>query len=199
VQRDAADVKGSIEMRVRYRRFGLALAVLTVLGAACKHSSGGLGADESFSWTHPFRGKGVEVATAADAMSKTSFNLDVPKPLGTMHIFLSPYTDAQGRSDAVWFVIQSPKFGIVWIGESAPDVPDDAERLASYQDRVAQNGQPGVLSVAEIVTVRGGVTALLGVSPDGVATLQWVENQTQVDVQGPTLTRAQVLDIASWL
>jgi hypothetical protein len=139
----------------------------------------------------------VQAASFSDAQAQSAFSLYNPQGLGTPQIFLPPSHAASG-ADAVWFVYASTHpYGTVWVGESPPDIPDNAARLASYQDIVAENGQPNVTSTAEIVTVRGSDTALVGTSLDAGATIEWVDSGVQFVVQGPTLIHDQVIAIAN--
>jgi hypothetical protein len=178
-------------------RVAAALVMLGVLAAGCGSSGNAGGAPEDeVDWTHPWHGQGVQVASAAHAQPSLPFQLRTPGgPDGLEGIFLPPQA-RPFQLMAVWFVFTSSKYGVVWIGESLPDVPDDQERLAGYQETVSNNGSPGAAQ-SEIVQVRRGDTALLGISPDGGGTLEWVESGVQFDVQGPTLSRADLVDIAA--
>lgn len=152
-------------------------------------------ASEPFDWTRPFLGQGVPIAEAAMTTTPTRFPLKVPNTPGPTQVFRSPFVDSDGKTDAIFFVIQHPDFGIVWIGESAPDVADAADRVASYKEAVAENGQPGRQATAEIVTLPSGDPGLLSTSLDQ-GSLYWVEGETQFAILGPTLTRSQILDVA---
>ena len=185
---------------MRSKRTVLIALVAVAALAACNSgeappAGGAPAAENDFDWTHPWRGQGVQVASAAQAQQALSFQLRTPGgPDGLQGIYLPPQPRA-AQLMAVWFVYNNSKYGIAWVGESLPDVPDDQQRLAGYEETVSNNGSRGAAQ-AEIVQIRGGDAALLGTSESG-GTLEWVEKGVQFDVQGPTLTRAGLLDIAA--
>ena len=151
---------------------------------------------EQVDWSGPFHGQGVPVSPSELAAAGTSFPLYTPGDFGgTTRIIVTPGEPTHGY-DAVFFVTQHPFYGAVWIGESAPDIASEAERLAGYEDTASQDGNPEIHTQAKLVMIGGSVPALLGISQDGICTLQWVERGTQFFILGPTLSRTQVLDIA---
>jgi hypothetical protein len=149
-------------------------------------------------WGSPFHDQGVLLRDQSDLANRgTSFRLYSPTSLDaiTPAIYVPP-GDSVGDYDAVFFVFQDPRYGVIWIGESAPDIADDSQRMKAYEERVSENDNPDIHSTAELVTIRDGVDALLGIAANGVCTLQWVEKDTQFFVMGPTLDKNQVLQIA---
>ena len=142
--------------------------------------------------SEPFRGEGVVVPTVQAAQDFMPFAVYEPKGLGIPTIYVSP------ERMAMYFVYPNSKYGEVWIAESLPDIPDEDERLAGYEATVASNGDENNHSIAQIVSVRDGIPALTGTSDTSdVATIAWVENGVEMYVKGPTLTQAQVLEIAN--
>ena len=138
----------------------------------------------------------MQASSFEAARSMTSFPLYEPQGLGSPRIFLS---SPRGTADAVWFVYDAPRYGRIWVGESAPDILDESERLDTYQEIVAENGKRNISGHAELVRVRGRDPALLGTSADAPATLEWVEDGVQFYVEGPTLTQDQAIAIANSL
>lgn len=202
-----------MEQRCWIRAVGLAAVVAVLFLASCgqreiEHGpgggvagdGGGGPAQEQFDWSRPFNGTGVQIAglAALDA-SKPSFPVYIPKLSDPMTIFAPPGPDGTADDYAVFFVYDDPRDGAVWVGESAPDLSGpESERIASYEARVMDNGQPEIGSTAEIVTIREGTTALM-LTLDDISSLQWVEGGTQFYLLGPKLTRGRVLDIANAL
>ncbi len=155
---------------------------------------------ESSDWGRPFNGGGVPLDdTAAFLALHPSFHIYPPNTPDPVKVFAAPGPDGSAGNYAVFFVLDDSKDGTIWIGESAPDIRSEADRLVFYNEAVSENGQPGIRGTAEIVTIRGGVRALLGTTQDGICTLQWVEKDTQIHLLGPTLTRDRVLEIAAEL
>ena len=149
-------------------------------------------------WTGPFGGGGIQLADeAALASLDPTFPYYLPKTSDSTKIFAPPKPDGSPGRYAIYFVLDDPKYGSVWVGESAPDLDTDAERQAFYRQSVAENGQSGISGTAEIVTIRDGITALLGTSNAGVSTISWVDGGAESFVLGPTLTRSQALEVAN--
>jgi hypothetical protein len=136
---------------------------------------------------------------AAFTALNPSFHVYAPETSDPTEVFAAPEPDGRAGNSAVFFVLHNSKEGTIWIGESAPDIPSEADRLAFYNEAVAENGHPDIHGTAEIVTIRGGIRALLGTTQDGICTLQWVRKDTEIHLLGPTLTRDQVLEIADEL
>ncbi len=155
---------------------------------------------DSSDWGRPFNGGGVPLDdTAAFLALHPSFHVYAPNTPDPVKVFAAPGPGGSAGNDAVFFVLDDSKDGTIWIGESAPDIRSEADRLALYHEAASENGQPGIHGTAEIVTIRGGVPALLGTSQDGMCTLQWVEKDTQIHLLGPALIRDRVLEIAAEL
>ena len=136
-------------------RTTLLAVTVAVVSVSCG-SSFGTAEGPPQDWDHPFKGAGVQVASFDDAQALAAFPLRDPRGLGSPRIFV-PASHASSDTDAVWFVYDAPEYGRIWVGESLPDIPDEAERLASYQQVVAENGQSGITSRGEMVTVRGTI------------------------------------------
>ena len=90
------------------------------------------------------------------------------------------------------FVFDSKTFGTFWWCESLPDFPDEADRIAAYEQIVSEDGAPGVTSTASIVKIRDGDTALLG-----EGTIEWVHDTVQFVVEGRSFTSGQAIEIAN--
>src|SRR5947209_7564500 len=94
---------------------------------------------------HPFNGKGVPIASLQQLPPTLAQIIRIPVGLGTpTGIFLSPPEGRATDELAIMFVFDSVTYGRVWLGESLPNEPDDAARLAEYDAQVAQNGKPNV-------------------------------------------------------
>lgn len=143
----------------------------------------------------PFSGSGIEVEDADSVAAMMPFHIYVPAGPSDPKVFISPEGTPKDFM-ALFFVFESKEYGPMWWGESLPDIPDEAQRLA-YYDEVSSPGyetNSGVRS--EVLRIRSGSPALLGVGPDGsYATLEWVEDGVQFVVLGPQLTRDQILTI----
>lgn len=199
-------------MAGRHRVVAGALVGLSLVSASCgglgRSSEGATRTETSASYdpnlqdnpldmAEPFRGAGTVVPSVEAAQDLLPFQVHDPQGLGPATIYVSPQ-DRPAALMAVYFVYQTSPYGEVWIAESFPDIPDDEERLASYEATVASNGDPQVHSIAQVVTVRNGIPALTGTSDhDDIATIEWVEEGVQFYVKGPTLTQDQVLSIAN--
>jgi hypothetical protein len=124
-----------------------------------------------------------------------SFSLVDPAGLGdATGIYVTPGPD---EAAAVAFKFDSQDYGRVIVIESLPDIPDPATRIAAYQDRVGNNGQPGYWTTSTIVTLATGDPAIVGTSPSYPATVEWVTKEVQFAVIGPTLTGDQAVVIAN--
>ena len=143
-------------------------------------------------------GNGVRIASTAALMAlEPTFPVYIPKTSDPTRLFGPPGPNGTAENYAVFFVLDDPKDGAIWIAESAPDLDGTAaDRLANYRDIVSENGQPEIHSTAEIVTIRGGTPALLG-TMNGLSSLEWVDGGTQVQLMGSTLTRRKVLEVAN--
>ena len=190
------------EARRLGRGFLISLAIAAALSASCARKGASLSAgatstvgSEPFDWSAPFMGQGVPLSDATSLNSnQVAFPLHIPNSLGPAKVFLPPNIDVAGKAVAVFFVFDDPSFRTVWVGESAPDIAHDAERLDTYKQIVGENGTPGRSVTAELVTIRRGTPALLGISDTGV-TVQWVEGGTQFWVGSPNDTRDQILQV----
>jgi hypothetical protein len=126
-----------------------------------------------------------------------AFSLREPLGLGVGNVFVG-----NNPPDAAIFVYDSVVFGRVWVGESLPDIPDDASRAEAYAAMVAQNGQPDERYTSEIISIRVGVTALLRYAsdpPSDPTVIEWVEKGVQFQALGPTLTSDQAITISNFV
>jgi hypothetical protein len=93
---------------------------------------------------------------------------------------------------------ESDDYGLVVLKEHVPDVP-----IADYDDSneqvVEMSTAPSAQGSARIVPVRGGLPALLTVSPDGTdCTIWWLEDEAfEMVVQGPDLVPDQCVEVAN--
>jgi hypothetical protein len=143
-------------------------------------------------WHQPFNGSGIEVDSLEQAAADLPFEPYVPKleSLGQPTVFESPKGTPKDFM-AITLVFDSDTYGTVWLVESSPDIPDDAERLKGYEGRVAANDDPSIHTDAQLEYIRGGIPALVG-----EGTIEWVEDGVQLSIKGERLEGSVALDIA---
>jgi hypothetical protein len=151
-------------------------------------------------WNKPFAGHGIVVSSASEAAALIkAFPVYGPAGLGQADIIS---VTAGTPPDAVIFVYTNSSYGMVWVGESTLDIPDEETRLASYRASVAENGNPDYYYTSEIVSVRQGLTGFLQTSDDSATFptfIEWVDGAVQYEVLGPTLSKDDALAIANSL
>ena len=154
------------------------------------------GDTQATDWDHPFQGQGLLVGSV-EAAKDVNFPIVTPTALGNpAGIYVTPEPPSTA---AVAFMYDSPVYGRVIVIESLPDIPDAQARMQAYQDRVANNGQPGFWTTSEIVTLNNGDPAIVGTSKYYSATIEWVDSDVQFSVIGPQLTGDQAVAIANGL
>ena len=80
-----------------------------------------------------------------------------------------------------------------------PDIPDPTQRADAWKTRVAENGQPGWHSTAEIVSLSEGTAALLGTDESGTGAIEVVIGDVQFGIIVERITLQQVVGIAGEL
>ena len=148
-------------------------------------------------WDNPNRGQ--PASTMAQAQKSLTFTARMPTDLGNpLRILINRKgadEDPGSMDSSISFVYDLTSYGRVVVaqhidGSSLDQYLDEHRRLA------AQSEQDGRANF-EIVLIRGGeVEALLGIGPDGVATLDWREGSVAFLVTGKTLTRGDVIELA---
>ncbi|MFN2544123.1 MAG: hypothetical protein ABR600_06075 [Actinomycetota bacterium] len=99
---------------------------------------------------------------------------------------------------AVWFTYLSDQYGWVWISEGPPDLPD-ALRQASWERDVATNPGTDGHDGCGIMVVREAVSAIACASDTGGGGLEFVQDDVQFHVIGPSLSRENLLDVGNGL
>ena len=176
------------------------LIALCLFGAAC-------GADQArqspperegpqVNWDNPIHGIVVDSIQAAQQM--VSFTIYQPNALGIQRPLLvtGPFESTPDQR-AIAFLYDTAAYGEVVILEGPPEV-NRADWDAMLDTQVANNSLPGTHGAAEIVTIRGSLRALRYSSETGAtAVLQWLQGTVEFWVEGPTLSPAQVVEIAN--
>jgi hypothetical protein len=145
-------------------------------------------------WDNPISGN--EVPSLDVAERAVPFEVRAPKGLGqpTKHL-MSPSSFHAGLR-VVASLFDSPEYGRVIVIQHLPDLPVE-EYHAANRSLVEMNGQPNVSGSAEILSIRGGLEALVTTSEDKTkSTVFWLENGVEYVVEGPHLDRSEVLRIA---
>jgi hypothetical protein len=160
--------------------------------------SGAMGDNVDFS-APPFHGNGIRVENADAAAAAVNFKLYVPDPstlpseLGQASIYVFP---GGPPVPGAFFVYDSSTYGPVWLGESLPDIPDADQRMDWYKTAASPDNL-GVGAEGEVLTIRDGVKALLRRGADGYSEMEWVENDTQFVLLGPSMSRQQIVEVAN--
>lgn len=148
-------------------------------------------------WDHPLGDQSVPVANVNEAQELiTSFTIYEPQGLGTPEIYVG--TGRPPEAMVVIFRYESTPYGLLWIAETLPDIPDDSARLKAYEDIVDTNDLH--YAQAEVVSVRQGITALITTSDNYAVRptiIEWVQVGVQIAALGPTLSRDQAVDMAN--
>jgi hypothetical protein len=148
-------------------------------------------------WSHPIDGdfSSTDLPTAT---SSVPFVITLPSSGNSTDLFISPSGTPKDLL-AVVFVVRDERSGTYWITESLPDIPDPTRRADAWKTRVAENGQPGWHSTAEIVSLSDGTAALLGTDESGKGAIEFVIGDVQFGVIGERITPQQVVGIAGEL
>ena len=186
----------------------LAIVVVALLGAtSCANSAVGAGAGAApgtspapdfpkIDWSNPF---GVSAASVGDVSGELAFTPKVPADLGNYVSISASDPSSTDRPDRVLaWVYNDATYGQFFVEELLPtETQNQLETSVSCQP-----GEVGCDTTgSSLVTIRGGVTALLIYAPPdwSVATaLVWLEGGLEYIVMGPrsSLTDHQVLSIA---
>lgn len=161
----------------------------------------GAGAPAPPNWTNPILG--VPVGSVDEAKAQLAFSPLVPQGLGTatIHVQLG---SSDIRSRPIAFIYDHASYGRIVVREWLPNKsPAEYEAwLQSIPGKAAADpgaDQPGA-GHSELVTIRGGIVALLTEPDDGsIADLRWVERGLVLHTSGPALNRERVIAIANSL
>jgi hypothetical protein len=188
------------------RGFGLIVSIAALcIAAGCAGSGttqptlsgpGQPGVEEP-KWQNPIDGQ--EVTSIEEAQQLVAFEILVPDAFGSPVKILVTPPDSSSRGDRVVALLYEPDdYGLVVLKEHLPDVPI-AEYEASNERIVEMARDSGAHGTARIVPVRGGLPALLTVSPDGSdCTIWWLEDEAfEIIVQGPDLVPEQCVEVAN--
>jgi hypothetical protein len=136
-------------------------------------------------WNNPIEGS--EVASVAQATRHLDFPPYVPRGLG------APQKILINANPSVAFMYETSEYGLVVISEAKQQL--SSAEFKEFMETVVRDVQ---LGTAEIVTVRGGIEALLIVpeTQGQGASLRWQEHERDLDIRGPNLTREDVLQVA---
>lgn len=87
--------------------------------------------------------------------------------------------------------------GIYWVIQGFPDIADAARREKGWKTRVAENGDPGWNSIAELVRLANGTNALLGTDQGGIDSIEFVVDGVQFNIIGERISPEQAASIAN--
>lgn len=148
-------------------------------------------------WNHPIYGDFLPT-DLPEATASVPFAITPPPGGGSTNIFISPVGTPKTLL-AVVFVVRDEGWGTYWVIESLPDIPDPNQRVAGWNARVSENGQPGWHSTAEVIKLSDGTEVLLGTYGDGLGTGEFVVGDVQFAVIGERITPQQVETVADGL
>lgn len=152
---------------------------------------------EEPNWENPIDGQ--EVPSIDQAQQLVDFEILVPDAFGPPVKILVTPPDSSSRGDRVVALLyESDDYGLVVLKEHLPDVPI-AEYDASNARVVEMTKDPSAQGIARIVPVRGGLPALLTISPDGSdCTIWWLEDEAfEIVVRGPDLVPEKCVEVAN--
>jgi hypothetical protein len=130
------------------------------------------------------------VASIEEARTRLQFAPREPQGLG------QPIR-LQTTDVSIAFVYDTTEFGRVIVFMALSGI-SEADWLRGNREHVLTNGAPGTRGIVEEVTIRGGIPAFIGTGADGTPrwTISWREGPVEIRVNGPTLSREQVLALA---
>src|SRR5438093_11887551 len=147
--------------------------------------------------------EGIQVSSIDEAQDRNStFSIVEPKNLAQPLVFVGPFPRPDKNDTSVFLVYDDQSYGRVWVHEQLPDIEDPAERMKSYQASVTESRGPDYHAIADLLTIRSDIPALIWTSDDREVIptiIHWVEDGVQFTVLGPTLTRDQAIEIANGL
>ncbi len=148
-------------------------------------------------WDNPIGG--VEVPSLVLAEAALAFDPIVPGGLGDPKTIMISDLGTPEDGRVLAFIYDTEKYGRIDVLQRLPDVPV-ADYDTANDSVVAANDAPGTQGTAEIIEVRAGSRALLLTAPDGVTVrIYWLEDDVEIVVMGPALSRDQALQIVAAL
>jgi hypothetical protein len=161
----------------------------SALGEDLVHE-GGLPVD----WDNPI--KGQELSSFEEAKSLLAFDPYEPRNLGqAVGIFVSVSVDV--RSRVLGLVYDSPGYGRVVVIEELLHLPISDYQAGMEEIVDTSLARPELAGRSELVSVRGGLTALMTATEDGsVADIRWTDGTIVLLVRGPSLNRDTAVQVA---
>jgi hypothetical protein len=162
--------------------------------AELEESPRGYDAPET-NWANPI--EGVRAPSLAQAESTLPFDARTPKGLGTpSKILLSDPAMVSAKQIVIAYLFDDPELGLVVIKEHLPDV-DPSTYVEENRELLKYNGDVNTHGRFSVVSIRGGIEALLTESEDGSeATIFWLEDGIEYIVNGPSLNGQDVVAVA---
>jgi hypothetical protein len=94
-------------------------------------------------------------------------------------------------------VYQDEALGRVVVVEGISELPP-AEFTSYWRHAISLNGSPDVHGTASEVTIRNGEEAFITTAEDGSRSdIRWLDGTIEILIEGPTLTRDQVVALAN--
>ena len=161
---------------------------------AAQPTVGSQGEPFPMDWDNPIQGETVD--SYADARSDVSFDAREPNLDNLRAIFVTALDRSSSSTRALAFRFDSATYGRVWVVEERLQI-DPKLWEQDERDLIARKGQPGYSGSSEIVTIKGGIPAILRTSDDGSDSfLRWVEGQVLFTVEGPNLNKDACVAVA---
>ena len=124
------------------------------------------------------------------------FPITTPSDPSPSTVFVSPNSTLKVLPQVV-FVVRDSGMGTYWVIQGLPDIADAARREEGWKTRVAQNGDPGWNSTAELVRLANGTNALLGTDQGGIGSIEFVVDGVQFNIIGERISPEQAANIAN--
>ena len=155
----------------------------------------------SINWVDP-PPDGLVVSSSQAAATQLAFIPREPQGLGTPDfIWVSGGPESSRGSKGIRFKYTTPSYGVIIVAMWLDPIAE-SERIKSWEQQVQQenSGDPCFSGYGELVSIKGGKTALIGGPPNEArVTANWREGLVWVQVAGPALGREDALSIAEAL
>jgi hypothetical protein len=153
-------------------------------------------------WANPPKNppaEGTIVSSVEEARRHLAFWPREPKGLGKPDFIWVSTGSGELWYRHISFKYESAALGIIRV-EMWMDPVSMPERVQSWREQVARNGDPCIRGRSEMVSLKKETEALIGFPPEqSYVNINWREDVVMIQVAGPTLQRDDAIAVAKKL